>query len=122
MGTRKGAGTRHFSRMINSSGIPKLILFISFIRNVAVRALIYTAAPVYFFDYIKSHPPNLHFFFRFPRSIRELVSFLSSMTKIDCLADSAEYDQFSHPMFHSFSSTYYLKQHMLSERKVFFVF
>jgi len=45
MGTRKNEGTRHFSRMINSSGIPRLILFISFIRNEAVRALIYTAAP-----------------------------------------------------------------------------
>lgn len=31
--------------MINSLGIPRLILFISFIRNEAVRALIYTAVP-----------------------------------------------------------------------------
>jgi len=31
--------------MINSPGIPRLILFISFIRNEAVRVLIYTAGP-----------------------------------------------------------------------------
>lgn len=45
MGTWEDEGTRYFSRMINSPGIPTLILFISFIRNEAVRVLIYTAGP-----------------------------------------------------------------------------
>lgn len=91
MGTREDGGTRHFSRMINSPGIPRLILFISFIRNEAVRALIYTAAPFISSTTLSHSPPKLHFFFSpFPSPpprIRGFASFLSSMARIDCLAD-----------------------------------
>lgn len=87
MGTWEDEGTRYFSRMINSPGISQVdFIYIIYTQRGCPRFDIYRC-PVYFFDYIKSRPPRLHFFRLFPR-IRELASFLSSMTRIDCLADS----------------------------------
>lgn len=96
MGTKEDEGTRHFSRMINSSGILRLILFISFIRNEAVRALIYTAAS-FISSTTLSHTRH-HFFTVSLVSVDSLPSF-RRWWELIALQIVAEYKRFSYLIF-----------------------
>lgn len=89
MGARGDEGTRHFTRMINSPRYSQVdFIYIIYTQQGCPRFDIYRG-PVYFFDYIKSQPPKLHFF---------VVSFVSADSfflpfvdaRIDCLADCRE--------------------------------
>lgn len=117
MGTREDGGTRHFSWMINSPATPKLILFISFIRNEPVRALIYTAAP-FIPSTTLSHTRWNSIFFRFPRVFVDSLPSFRRWRELIALQIVAEYKRFLRSLFYRIPRSLFL---LLSLLKVTYV-
>lgn len=109
MGNERGTKARGIlAGMINSSGIPRLILFISFIRNEAVRALIYTAAS-FISSTTLSHTRH-HFFAVSLVSVDSLL-FFRRWRELITLQIAAEYKRFSYLIFrYMYNITYNLSR------------